>query len=552
MLESIQILEQEFDKYKEHTYMSARIAQYIQQLPNLFRGFKESYDQRLQRAEELSTDQEVFIQTFLKTHKFYYLSNAEKFFYYDEYRYKVISEDDILHLILTSISKDRQITPWKQKTKVSIMKTIKQHNLLKSIPNSDTIQMVLDVLCPAFFSRKSYAKYFLTIVGDSILKKNNNLFHFIMPKSKSFLRELNNYSQVFVGSSILQTFKYKYHEHAYTHCRMVNIQDTVKTEALWNPILQQYFLDILCVAVHYSTRFTSSDEYVEKYSNDEDLMDTVFVLKNTNEAKLINTFFVEYTQEVLDNDSVNLTTPVHSISWKNMLYLWKHYLDTKGLPYVIWQQNLKTIFINRTVTNINNTSEENTIVKMKYNADTDLFTNIYSKYIPFIQKFLLFWNENMVEDTSEFDFEIDEIHRLYKQWCKINGENVPIHEKQILDLISYYFPAVEIENDKFIYKTRCLLWDKQIDVQNALESMKASIKEQNTGIRDESGKNGSSPGLLQQISMYDVYEMYCKENRDRSSDNLIVSKNYFEKYIFENLSDYIVDNKFISIQWFIE
>ena len=556
MEESLEIVKQEFDKYKEDAYMSTRIAQYIKLLPNLFGSFKNNHMQRVLRAEELSADQDVFIQSFLKNHKYYYLGNIEKFFYYDEVVYHIVTEDDILHHILTSITKDRQITPWKQKTKVSIMKTIKQNNLFKSIPNSDTIQIVLDVLYPALFLRKSHAKYFLTVIGDSILKKQGHIIHFINLKAKSFLRELNNYAQVCMGANILQTFKYKYHEHEYSQCRMFPIQEAVKTETLWAPILRKHFLNILSVAVHYSTRFSSSDEFVTKYSNDEELMDTAFVLKNTTQTILIDAFFEEYIETVVP-DTTN-TAPVNSISWKNMLYLWKHYLDAKGLPSVIWQQNLKTIFIDRFSTSLQPLQRSildtnANLFNAGYNATDDLFLNVYSKYIPFIQKFLLFWNENMIEDVSEFDFEIDEIHSLYKQWCKSNNDIVPINEKQILDLVYYYFPHIEIENDKFIYKIRCLLWNKQSDVLNALENIRESIKEQlSTPLPNASCQSiASSPALLQNVSIYELYEMYCKENGNKMTDKLIVSKNYFEKCIFENLSGYVIDNKFISIEWFI-
>ena len=42
---------------------------------------------------------------------------------------------------------------------------------------------------------------------------------------------------------------------------------------------------------------------------------------------------------------------------------------------------------------------------------------------------------------------------------------------------------------------------------------------------------------------------YCKFFSSGSS--LIVSKTYFEKYIFENFEEYIIDNKFLSYEWYI-
>ena len=54
------------------------------------------------------------------------------------------------------------------------MKRIKDNNLLKSVPESTTIQGVLDALYPCLFESKTEAKYFLCILGDALLKKNTN------------------------------------------------------------------------------------------------------------------------------------------------------------------------------------------------------------------------------------------------------------------------------------------------------------------------------------------------------------------------------------------
>jgi hypothetical protein len=50
------------------------------------------------------------------------------------------------------------------------------------------------------------------------------------------------------------------------------------------------------------------------------------------------------------------------------------------------------------------------------------------------------------------------------------------------------------------------------------------------------------------ISIYDAYNYYCKFF-STVNNKLIVSKSYFEKYVFDNLSEYIVDSKFINSDW---
>ena len=72
------------------------------------------------------------------------------------------------------------------------MKRIKENYLLNSIPESETIQLVINALTTNIFPSKSAVKYFLCILGDNLLKKNNHLIHYINPNGKDFIRTLNN------------------------------------------------------------------------------------------------------------------------------------------------------------------------------------------------------------------------------------------------------------------------------------------------------------------------------------------------------------------------
>jgi hypothetical protein len=186
-----------------------------------------------------------------------------------------------------------------------------------------------------------------------------------------------------------------------------------------------------------------------------------------------------------------------------------------------------------------------------YNESTDSFLGICSKYLPEIQKFLEFWEQTVVYDENEVDFEIEEIVILFRKWCDINNETATnLNDKQILDLISYFYPNLEIEKDKFISNVRNILWDKQLDIQVALDNMKNSIREQ---VHTNTPSNGTSnyyrtasPSIRNNVSIYDAYRYYCKYY---SNTNTIVSKPYFEKYVFDNLSEYIIDSKFLSGDW---
>jgi hypothetical protein len=537
-----------FNKYDNDSYMLDKSHNYIcNQLPNILEKLKLTHDEQISRIEAMTEEQHNFIEYFLNTNRYFYVNSTEKFFLYDGNHYQMIKEDDILFNILTSINKDSNLLSWKQRTKVYVMKRIKDNNLLKSIPESYTIQSVLDLLYPVFFKSKIEAKYFLTILGDNILKKNTNLIHYIDPKSKHFIRELNSVCQSLLNINLYQSFKYKYHEqHEYIDCRLLNINDTIKSDNLWLNIINNSALDLICVACHYSNRYKNSDNVLLNNSNDLDLFNRVFYLKNTNSEQLINCFINEILQfsnkinttSKIIIDISNINSRSTQITWKNMQYLWKQFLDSKNLPNIIFQNTLKTCLIEK--------------LSQFYNEEIDSFIGICSKYLPDIQKFLCFWNETIEFDITENDFEIEEITYLFRKWCEDKNENTTnMNDKQILDLISYYYPDVEIDRDKYICKIRCSLWDKQMDIHIAMENLKEHIiskyyKDQGNITNFE---RISSPLSGHNISIYDAYKYYCSFYSTQNKP--IANKSYFEKYIFDNLAYYILDSKFISSDWII-
>lgn len=531
-----------YQKYESDPYMISKITSYIcTQLPNICENIKLTHYQRALRMEELNTEQDAFIQSFLTNNQYFYASATDKYFFYDGIQYQIISEDDILHKVLSTISNGRNLMSWKQRTKINIMKRIRENSLIQTIPESETIQAVLDALCPSIFSTRNEAKYFLTILGDNIRRKNTNLIHYIPQTAKNFLRELNSASQFVLGVSLFQTFKHKFHEHTYSECRLVNINDIVKQDNSWTNLISQHALDIICVACHYSSRYESSDDYLLKHSHDMDLTMSACYLKDKSQVDIVDRFITSYLDihknsvdvvnvNIIDTQSIRGT----QITWKNMQYLWKHYLDMCGLPSVMFLLTFKTILTDK--------------LMMYYNKDHDTFIGICSKHLPAIQTFLSFWDETIITDETETEFEIDEVVTLFRRWCELNHHNVTtLNDKQILDIIAYFFPAVDIERDKYLAGIRCSMWDKQLDIHIALDSMKGVLRETHTGT-----ERSLSPSVNRNIAIYDAYIFYCKYYTNTSDTyHLIVSKAYFEKYIFDTQMQYVIDDKFMSCDWYL-
>jgi hypothetical protein len=461
-----------FQQYENDPYMVQRVQNYIcNQLPGVFRNMADARIQRVVRTEELTVEYGAFIQTFLAANRYFYMPQTETFFHYDGTNYKPYSEDGVLHHILTAITRDRSLMSWKYKTKVSIMKRIKEQYLLSSVPESDTIQSVILSLYPSVFPTKAEAKYFLTVVGDNILKKKSHLFHLLPPYAKTFMRELNVYSQTQIGTNTMNSFRLKYHEHDYANCRLIYMNETVKYENIWRPLIT---VDLLCVASHYSSRYEHSDEFVVD-SQDVALQSYVFYLKDTTLSQLADTFVGEYFE----------TKQSATISMNKMQYLWKHYLNSKKLPTIAFQTPLRSELIAK--------------LSAHYNEETDTFVGVFSRFLPVISEFLKFWDETMVEDDNETNLEIDEVRVLFNRRM---GRNTTMCETQILDLLTHFYPNVIVENDKYIQEIRCSLWDKRRDIKLAMDEYRDSND--------------------------DAYVFYCNYHKRNKITRPVVSKKYFQ------------------------
>jgi hypothetical protein len=259
------------EKYANNEYILQRIKNHvITCLPNTLENELKTHEERVNRTNYLTNEQQLFIQVFLSKNKYFYLPNNNLFYEYNGEKYLIIKEDEIVHKLLSSISKERVLLDWKHKTKSNIIKLIKERSLFHSIPETDTIQNVLNVLYPAFFSSKNAAKYFLTIIGDNILKKNQHLIFLVTQQMKQFLNEIDITALASIGNNnTAHNFMTKYHEnHSYENCRLIKINDNFSNE-VWRELIKKIGLDLLCVAAHYSKRYENSDTFIENKSYEE-------------------------------------------------------------------------------------------------------------------------------------------------------------------------------------------------------------------------------------------------------------------------------------------
>jgi hypothetical protein len=309
----------------------------------------------------------------------------------------------------------------------------------------------------------------------------------------------------------------KYHEnHSYENCRLIKINENFSND-IWRDLLKKIGLDLLCVATHYSKRYENSDKFIDNKS-DEELKNYAYYLKTSNPSEIVLEFRNKY---IVDANKDN------KMEWKNIHFVWKQFLSNFSLPNVIYSNTLKNI------------------IKESYDYDeeTDSFIGITSKYLPVHSDFIKFWENTIKIDSSDenelFDneLEIDELSSLFKLWSKQSNEqlmtNGSITEENILKILKHFFPNVEIIEDKFVLNVSCTLWDKMNDIQNSFDFIKEQIKV------------NENVTLISFDDAYNYYYKYCSLNAFKT----VVSKRYFEKYLYYKISDYIVYEKFIETSW---
>lgn len=538
---SYQTVESLYEKYSNDLYMTSKIHHYIsQQLPTLLENLKQMREKSIQRAEDHTVEQEKFISSYLNKYRYYYLSISEMYFSYDGKRYLQTTEDDILHHIVSTISEDRNpmLMNWKHKTKVSILRKIKDQTLLKTIPESYTIQYVLQSLQPYICSSKSEAKYLLTIIGDNILRKHCGKIHYISSHMKDFLQNLNQASLDIFHVQCINTFKYKYHEkHLETiqECRIVPCSKLSHSGFISSSMVKQLWLDILCVAVHYSHKYESSDDYILERNLDPELQQFIFPLKQNTPEQIIKQFtrenILNYSESVSSQLSLISSSPQEehflleqtqedakedvNLSWTDIQYLWKEFLKNYYYPPNLFQNIFRKVLIEQ--------------YSREYDSTTDTFHSLGSSQLPLIQKFLKFWKETTFEEESGIsELEIEEVACLFRQWLNTkysvsskSKQKFLLKESKIVDILSYFHPELEIKEQKYILNMRNLLWDKELDIDNAINAW----KENHVGACI-SGDNTT-------VSLDELYGYYCKFYRGQTTGTKanLVSKSYFEKYI---------------------
>ena len=143
------------------------------------------------------------------------------------------------------------------------------------------------------------------------------------------------------------------------------------------------------------------------------------------------------------------------------------------------------------------------------------------------------FNINVIDD----EYEIDEIVSLYKMSDFKNGS---ISDKDIIKMINHYFsPQVEVIDNKYITNIHCNLWSKHDDILKFLETYKSNVN-------NIKKKND----IISFDELYKAYKSFCQAKQIVDKRILpLVSKQFFEKFVCQELNEHIKYEKFVSSEW---
>ena len=487
-----------YNKHKTDDFFIKALSTKIDDIEEKILRQKEDYMNRVERKSKLNNEKDIFIKHFLQTHKYYYISDADIFIEYDGNHYTQIVESKIWSEIFNEINKNNVLIPWKQKVRVELISLIKKNTLfnVQLIPESRTIQRVLQIFQSVLLNNKYYCKYFLTLLGDCLLRKSDNMITVIPTNNcDKFLHELEFQIHHFMKCYFTDQFRHKYFNHNYEQIRILQTKECENNSFMWESTIKKYIFDIIFVSCHYSKRFDNADNYLFNYCNNNETTDGIlFCNRNTKK-----TIMESFTNNMFERNNKLC------VFKKDLKYLINQYFDLINIPKVVFYNEVEEYF-NENFEVIN----ENEIIRYK---------GITSKYSHFISGFLSFFNEVFdVNEQYETQFELDEVLSIYTKKCK--QKTYLLNEKMLLSLLKHYYEKITIVDGKHITGLKCNIWDKKKDIDEFIKHVQINNN-------DKPDSDSDTDSVSSHDKLYEKYCAWCEKEKKL----FIVSKDYFEENI---------------------
>ena len=214
-----------YKRYENDSEGLTRLKTYVTEDIN---DMMDMYEEEKKEKQEIEDKIVEYISTFFyKNNNKYYSCvgrNDENIIIkYDGLNYDICSIDHIWHEIITDLNPHKypKLSKFKHNIAQRAVGNVVNNDVFNSIPESLTIQNIIEFLCPLFFKTREEVKYFLAAIGDSVCKINNELLYYVTELSREFLTELNVYYNDYFGEELMKQFKFKYRGYSYNKSRLI-------------------------------------------------------------------------------------------------------------------------------------------------------------------------------------------------------------------------------------------------------------------------------------------------------------------------------------------
>tara|TARA_Y100000389_G_scaffold127651_1_gene124961 strand:+ start:2166 stop:3932 length:1767 start_codon:yes stop_codon:yes gene_type:complete len=383
----------------------------------------------------------------------YFLPNMNIYIKYENSNFSVIKYENIWKFLLKKIKTTDVGAKIKKNQKHELLKQIKNKTILDAIPNDMTINYILKAFTPLIFKNNFDIKYFLIILGDSILRKELDVIHYLQHSSINFIKyimeETNKYFKK--GVDIGRNIKYYIDiNQNLDSLRIIKIQNIEKV-SIWKPIIKYQILNIIIVSCFLSNKYKNSENYIK--INQIYFNKNVIRLKGKSKEDIVNDFIV---------NEMKIISGIHESNKYNLedlLFLWKYYLNEKGYPKNIIDYG----FFGRCM------------IDRIPNERRKLFLHIGSTFLKSMKLFMEFWTDTCSEETENY-FTNTEINNIYNMWASIRGYNNHIvSDTDILFTIKNYCPKVKILGNRLL-NIKNNLWNKKGEMVDIINSYNQNYK----------------------------------------------------------------------------
>ena len=446
------LIEQLYNKYESNSHVLTKMVTILENLDKTLEDINNTQMNKTNKLDEITNDQKEFISKFFKCEReIFYISHNNQFFIYENHNFKLLNQNDLVIHIYTLINRtqNKELLKSKYTIENKIIKEIKKKPLYNVIPNSKTIQNTLQLFTPIIFDSKDITKYFLTTIGDIILKKKNKLNYYLCEYMESLISWISTSMTLYFGDII--HFKYK-----------INLKDDSSNNRYFPVLNKNISLDvhnsifnIYVLSCHYSNRFKNSENYLINKCKKKD-RDKIMILTNLNNV----------TNEFIDKYFENKENS--SISSKEMYFMWQYFIEEFNYPYIYNEKQLNVVL------------QE----KLKFSNN---YLNLSCTLIEEVNNFIKFIEKNC-ESSYEINeiFEIDEIITLYRD-NNLDSCIQYLDDDIGINAILYFLPSYKVYG-KYV-GMKCSIWNKVEDIENFIKTIDNS-----------------------EYSCNELYELYIKKN----------------------------------------